>query len=139
MVTISLSILSSCNKSVKMRLVAICHLQICYNLLKRLAASLWITHFDNQLTTSLLTTCNRLVVNKLSQAMRTHPDIGLLVTSCCKMSTDLLTSWVWDDNITVYLFSFAYNYTNNKHAHNYFCSNPKRKRREKNLISSFVA
>ena len=52
-----------------------------YNLLKHLAASLWITSFDNQLATSLLTTCNRLVVNKLSQAMRTHPDIGLLITS----------------------------------------------------------
>ena len=50
-------------------------------LLQQLATSLWITSFDNQLATSLLTTCNRLVVNKLSQAMRTHPDIGLLVTS----------------------------------------------------------
>ena len=27
---------------------------------------------------SRLTTCNKLVVNKLSQAMQTHPDIGLL-------------------------------------------------------------
>ena len=33
---------------------------------------------DNQLAISLLTTCNRLVVNKLSQALRTHLDIGLL-------------------------------------------------------------
>ena len=61
-------------KSVKNRLVATCHLQTCYNLLKQLAASLWITSFDNQLATSLLTTCNKLVVNKLSKAMRTHPD-----------------------------------------------------------------
>ena len=61
---------------------ATCHLQTCYNLLKqRHAASLWITSFDNQLATSLLTTCNRLVVNKLSQAMRTHADIGFLITS----------------------------------------------------------
>ena len=37
-----------------------CHLQISYNSLKQLAASLW------------MTTCNRLVVNKLSQAMRTR-------------------------------------------------------------------
>ena len=36
-------ILSSFNKSVKIRLVATCHLQICYNLLKQLAASLCIT------------------------------------------------------------------------------------------------
>ena len=63
------------------RLVTTCHLQTCYNLLKQLAASLWIKSFDSQLATSLLTTCNRLVVNKLSQAMRTHPDIGLLITS----------------------------------------------------------
>ena len=83
----NLSISSSCNKSVKLvihRLVATFHLQTCYNLLKQLAASLWITSFGNQLATILLTTCYRLVVNKLSQAMRTHPDIG------CKMSTDLL-------------------------------------------------
>ena len=46
-------------------------------------ASLWITSLHNQLATSLLTTCNRLVVNKLSQAMRTHPDIGLLTTCKC--------------------------------------------------------
>ena len=34
--------------------------------------------YDNQLATNLSTTCNRLVVSKLSQAMRTHSDIGLL-------------------------------------------------------------
>ena len=73
----SLLISLSCNKSVKITLVT-CHLQACYNLLKQLAASLWITSLDNQLTTSLLTTCNRVVVDKLSQAMRAHPDIGLL-------------------------------------------------------------
>ena len=61
--------------------VATCHLQTWYNLLKQLAASLWITSLNNQLATSLLTTCNRLVVNKLSQAMPTHPDIWLLITS----------------------------------------------------------
>ena len=47
---------------------------------------------DNQLETSLLPTCIRFVVNKLLQAMRTHPDIGFLVKSvagcqhtCCKL------------------------------------------------------
>ena len=54
-------------KSFKIRLVATCHFQTCYNLLKQLAANLWITSFDNQLAISLLKTCNRLVVNKLSQ------------------------------------------------------------------------
>ena len=77
-VATSLSILSSCNRSVEIRLVATCHLQTCYNLSKQLATSLLITTLDNQLATSLLTNCNRLVANKLSQAMRTHPDIGLL-------------------------------------------------------------
>ena len=89
---------SSYNRSVKIRLVVTCRLQTCYNLLKQLAANLWITSFDNQLATSLLTTCNRLIVNKryiqlarnrmavnkLSQAMRTHPDIGLLMISLLK-------------------------------------------------------
>ena len=80
-VVTNLSISSSYNKSVKIRLFATYHLQTRYNLLKQLAASLWMTSFDNQLATSLFTTCNRLVVNKLSQTMRTHPDIGLLITS----------------------------------------------------------
>ena len=31
-------------------------------------------NLDNQPATSLLTICNKLVVNKLSQAMQTHPD-----------------------------------------------------------------
>ena len=77
-VATNLSISSSGNKSVKIRLVATCYLEIRYNLLKQLAASLWITSFDNQLATSLLTTCNRLAVNKLSQVMRMHPDIQLI-------------------------------------------------------------
>ena len=50
-------------------------------IVEKLAASLWITGFDNQLATIPLTTCNRLAINKLSQAMGTHPDIGLLITS----------------------------------------------------------
>ena len=67
-------------KSVKTKLFATCHLQICYNLLKQLVASLWITSFDNERATSLLTTCNRLVVIKLSQAKRTYAGISLLIT-----------------------------------------------------------
>ena len=74
-----LSVSTSYNKSVKIRHVATFHLQTCCNLLKQLVTSLWITSFDNQLATNLLTTCNRFVVNELSQAMRTHPDIGLLI------------------------------------------------------------
>ena len=58
--------------------LVICRLS---NSLKQPVVCLWITNFDNQLNTSLLTTCNRLVVNKLSQTMQTHPDIDLLITS----------------------------------------------------------
>ena len=62
-VATNLSISSSCNKCVKISLDATCYLQTCYNLLKQLSASLWITSFNDQLETSLLTTCNKLVVN----------------------------------------------------------------------------
>ena len=78
---LNLSISSSCEKSVKIRRVTTGHLQTCYNLLKQFVASLWITSFEYRLATSLLTTCNILVLNKLSQAMPTHSDIGLLITS----------------------------------------------------------
>ena len=58
-VATSLSISSSCNKSVKIRLVATCHLQTCYNMFatttcnnkatcKQLATSLLTTNLDNQ-------------------------------------------------------------------------------------------
>ena len=88
--------------------VATCHLQTCYNLLKQLAASLWITSFDNQLATSLLTTCNRTVVNKLSQAMRTllikllkkvkrHVETCRFLAVC---PTELYIRVDWIDNFT---------------------------------------
>ena len=69
---------SSWIKSVKIRLDAIWYLQTSYKLLKKLASSLWIKSLDNQLASSLLTTCSRLVIIKPEQAMRTHPDIGLM-------------------------------------------------------------
>ena len=34
---------------------------------------------SSQLAASLLTTCNRFVIVKPEQAMRTHPDIGLVI------------------------------------------------------------
>ena len=111
----NLSISSSCNKSVMIMLA--CHLQISYNLWKQLAASLWIKSFDNQLGTSLLTTCNRLVVNKLSQAMRAHPDINLLKTSCRKMSTDL-----WQ-NVPFWLCYYSSNNNSNNNYNKNRCNN----------------
>ena len=57
--------------------------EVCYNLsladLWQLAASLWITSFDNQLATSLLQ--NKRVLNKPSRGIPAHPDIGLLITT----------------------------------------------------------
>ena len=74
------SISSSCNKSVKIRLVTTCRLQTCYNLLKQLAASLWITSFDNQLATSLL----GLFIKSVTRCQQTNvaPCAFLAVLKC---------------------------------------------------------
>ena len=115
----NLSNSSSCNKSVKIRLVATCHLQNCYNLLKKLVASPWITSFDNQLATNLLTTCSRLFVNKLSQAMRTHSDISLSITRLLlnlKRPVANCTFLLWNctgDGQTVFQ---AFNYNTDRNA-----------------------
>ena len=77
----NLSISSICNRSVEIKLVATCHVQTWYNLLRQLVAGMRATSFDNQLATSLLKTCYGRVVNKLSQVMQTHSDIGLLITT----------------------------------------------------------
>ena len=92
--------LTTCNKLVNfIELQQACESQACcnlsfaetwYNLLKQLVASLWITSFDNQLAITLLTTCNRIDINKLSQAMRTYPDIGLLIQSFARCHQDLM-------------------------------------------------
>jgi hypothetical protein len=37
-----------------------------------------------------MTTCIRLDIIKPEQAMRTHPDIGLMIASCIKSAADLL-------------------------------------------------
>ena len=66
-----------------------------YNLLKQLVASLWITGFDNQFARSVLITYNRLVVNKLSQAVGTHLDIGLSITSQCQDVNKLVATCVF--------------------------------------------
>ena len=102
--TTNLPISSSGNKSVKIRLVATCHLQTCYNFLKQLAASLWITSFDNQLAISLLTARNRLVVNKLPQARRMHPDIGSLVTNLLQDVNRLVVACAFFSCVSLYHF-----------------------------------
>ena len=41
---------------------------------------------SSQLAASLLTTCNRLVIIKLEQAMRTRPDIGLVIADLLQLA-----------------------------------------------------
>ncbi len=41
---------------------------------------------SSQLAVSLLTTCNRLVISKPVQAMRTHPDIGLVIRDLLQLA-----------------------------------------------------
>ena len=77
-VATSLSISSSCNKSVKIRLVATCHLQTSYNVFKQLATSLLTTNLDNQHGTSLLTTCNRPALTSCRK-----PCERILILACC--------------------------------------------------------
>ncbi len=45
---------------------------------------------SSQLASSLLTTCSGLDIIKPEQAMRTHPDIALMIASCNKPAADLL-------------------------------------------------
>ena len=84
-VATSLSISSSCNKPVEI------------NLLKQLAPSLLISHLDNERASSLLTTCK----TWRQQTVASHANASwcrLVVTSCCKMSTDFLQLarfWLW--------------------------------------------
>ena len=62
---------------------AICHRQIWQ-------ICLWITSFDNQLEISLLTTCNRLVVNWLSQTNANAPWYRLVDNKSVAKCQDLL-------------------------------------------------
>ena len=72
----SLSISSSCKKSVKIRLVANCHLQTCK--LKQVAINLQQFCWNNQLATNLLSTCNWLVVTSCRK-----PSKRILISACC--------------------------------------------------------
>ena len=62
---------------------------------------------SSQLASSLLTTCSRLGIIKPEQAMRTHPDIALMIASCNKPAADLLQLvrfWLCNSNASVFLF-----------------------------------
>ena len=47
---------------------------------------------SSQLAASLLTTCNRLVIIKPEQAMRTHSDIGLVIADLLQLARFWLCS-----------------------------------------------
>ena len=66
--------------SLRITLFTNTHLQTCCKSLKQFASSLWIKSLDNQLASSLLTTCSRLVIIKPEQDIRKYPDIGLTTT-----------------------------------------------------------
>ena len=66
------NLLSIC--TVKIRLDTTSDLQTYCKLLKQLWSNLWIKSLDNQFSSSLLTTCSRLVIIKPEQAMQMHPD-----------------------------------------------------------------
>ena len=73
---------SSCNKSVKIRLVANLSFADLLPVVETTCSKPVDNRICNQLATCLLTACNRFVVdNNLSQAMRMHPDIDLLIKS----------------------------------------------------------
>ena len=68
---------------VKIRLVATCYLQTCYNLLKQVSTSLYMLNHLQQ-------ACWQLATDMLSQAVASHANASwyrLIVTSYCKMST----------------------------------------------------
>ena len=81
----------------KISFVATCHLQICCNLLKQLAANLWITSCDHS-------TCNKFVDN--SQTMRTHADIGLLIKRLLQDVNRFIASCL--SNLVIHRFVASY-------------------------------
>jgi hypothetical protein len=58
--------------------------------LQQVCSSQLAANLQFKLPSSLLTPCSRLVIIKPEQAMRTHPDIGLMIGSCNKPAADLL-------------------------------------------------
>ena len=86
-VATSLWVSSSCNKLVKIRLVATCHLQTCYSLLKQLASSL-LKQFASSLSG---TTCIKLVGSTmLLQVVKTD----LLQVDIISLHQVVGTTWI---------------------------------------------
>ena len=86
----------------KIRLViATCHLQACYNLLQQLVG------FDNQLATSLFTTCNKCVHN-LQQTCRQQPVARHVnAPACCnKLLQDVTSEKGGQRILTIYAIPY---------------------------------
>ena len=78
---------SSCIKSVNIRLDATRYLQTCCRPLQVDETTCIKPVCSSQLAASLLTICNRFVIIKPEQAMRTHPDIGLVIADLMEDAT----------------------------------------------------
>ena len=85
---------TTCIKSVVHKLHQACSSQLASSLQFTTCSKPAVHNLDqvcsSQLAASLLTTCNRLDIIKPEQAMRTHPDIGLMIASCIKSAADRL-------------------------------------------------
>ena len=83
-----------CSKSAVHNLQQVCSSQFAASLQFTICSKSAVRNLQqvcsSQLAASLLTTCSRLVVIKPEQAMRTHPDIGLMIATCSKSAADLL-------------------------------------------------
>ncbi len=92
----------SCIKSGNIRLAAAGYLQTCYKLMKQLASSL-----------HQFTTCSKSVIFKPEQAMRTHPDIGLVMQLArfllCSTQTLSKQKEMYSNYLTV-IYSKLYQY-----------------------------
>ncbi len=83
---------TNCIKPVDfIKLYQVCEHQTCCNLifadLLQVDETTCIKHAcSSQLAASLLTTCNRLVIIKSEQAMRTHPDISLVIAELLQIA-----------------------------------------------------
>ena len=80
-----------CSKSAVHNLQQVCSSQFAASLQFTICSKSAVRNLQqvcsSQLAASLLTTCSRLVVIKPEQAMRTHPDIGLMIATFSKSQT----------------------------------------------------
>ena len=76
---------------------------------------------DNELAASLLTTCSRLVIIHPEQAMRTHPDIGLMMTVSKQACSRLAATCAFLAIRVVWKYIFKRSYKNFKNQSN--CNN----------------